>query len=354
MTGSRVDKQYTWRPGMTKMVTTALCTIFQLTLVPAMAETATEPVVYYGGCECVTAAVAVDNDAFVAACRDDNVLRVYARNGSAKPLASLDLSGFLQVEGGASARIEGAARMGDRIYWITSHARDEQGVIRPERYRFFATTIDRSGGRIAVKAVGQPYKTLIHELVDRHTVRTLRLDMATQFDQELTAESRRRLSPSEEGLNIEALCASFNSEILIAFRNPRPLRVITGTPHALIVPVDNAAEMMEKAEAPIFGEGILWDLGGLGIMSFEYSAFHRAFFILAGPHNAQSQRVLYRWSGMKVNPLQIMRRFSARDGDLLPKTIVSFDDSDKLLMLCETVGSRTAGTLGVPGFWLGP
>jgi len=272
---------------MKKIATTALCSILILAVAPA--RTARRPTVRYEGCDCVTAAVAIGDDMFVAASSEDNVLRVYATAGSAAPLATFDLSDYLNVDSGLPALVQGATRVGDRVYWITSHGRDEDGRIRPERYRFFATTIERKQEQIVIEPVGTPSKTLVHKLVDRHTMRTLRLDKATRFGAEMTQQQRARLAPSKEGLDIEALCASQNSEILIAFRNPRPLRVITGTPHALIVPVDNAAEIVEKGEAPIFGEGVLWDLLGLGIVSFEYSAFHRAFFIVAGPHDNDSR-----------------------------------------------------------------
>ena len=336
---------------MKKMATITLCSILILAAAPA--RTAPRPTVRYEGCDCVTAAVAIGDDMFVAASSADNVLKVYATAGSAAPLTSFDLSDYLNVDTGLPAVIQGATRVGDRVYWITSHGRDEDGRIRPERYRFFATTIERKQGQIAMEPVGTPSKTLVHRLVDRHTMRTLRLDKATRFGAEMTQQQRSRLAPSKEGLNIEALCASHNSEILIAFRNPRPLRVITGTPHALIVPVDNAAEVIEKGEAPIFGEAMLWDLDGLGIVSFEYSAFHRAFFIVAGPHDNESVFVLYRWSGMKANPPEVIKRFSAGGQVPFPRTVVPFEDSSKLLFL----GRSVEGPQGAPsfcGYWFQP
>ena len=245
---------------MKKVVTATLCSMLILAQASAFAATITEPIAQYEGCNCVTAAVAIGDGMFVAASSDDNVLRVYTTTGSAAPLTSFDLSDYLEVDPGLPSTIQGATRVGERVYWITSHGRDEDGKIRPARYRFFATTIKRRKGQITIEPVGKPTKTLIHKLVDRHTMRTLRLDKATRLGQEMAAAERLKLAPSQEGIDIEALCASHNSEILIAFRNPRPVRVITGTPHALVVPLDNAAEVIEKGEDPIFGEGMLWDL----------------------------------------------------------------------------------------------
>ena len=325
---------------MKKMGIVALYLISVFTASVTAATAATGAIVRYEGATCATAAVSIGDDMFVAASGGDNVLRVYRTTEPSGPLASFDLSEYLEVNSGLPVAITGATRVGDRVYWITSHGRDEDGKIRPERYRFFATAIRNTNGRVTIEPVGKPSRTLIHKLVDRHTMRTLRLDKATRFGQEMAENERLKLAPAREGLNIEALCASHNSEVLIAFRNPRPLRVITGTPHALIVPLDNAAEVIEKGEDPIFGEGILLDLEGQGIVSFEYSVFHSAYFIVAGPHDSESSFVLYRWSGMKVNPPEVVKRFSAEDHGLFPKTIVPFKDSEKLLVLGRASGSR--------------
>lgn len=333
--------------------------LMALGLLPPAASAATTPgpAVRCEGIRHVPAAVAIGERMFVAASSDDNVLRVYRASGSSGPVASFDLSDYLEVDAGVPVTISGAARVGDRVYWISSHARDEQGRIRPERYRFFATTVATRDGRVTIEPVGKPSKTLVHKMVERHTIRTLRLDKATRFDVELGADERRGLTASREGLSIEALCASGNAEVLIAFGNPRPLRVTTGTPHALVVPVDNAAEVIEQGEAPIFGEGILWDLDGLGIVSFEYSELHRAYFILAAPHDGNGASVLYRWSGMKAHPPAVVERFSSDGSGLSPETVVSFEGSEELLLLGAPAGSRATGAPAagsVLGFWLRP
>ncbi|UCD49288.1 MAG: hypothetical protein JSW27_17365 [Phycisphaerales bacterium] len=328
---------------MKTIVAVVLGSMLMLTQSSVFATTITGPVVQYEGCDGVTAAVAINDEMFVVASPNDNVLRVYARTGSVKPLVSFDLSDYLEVSPGLPSLIQGATRVGDRVYWITSHGRDEEGRIRPERYRFFATTMVNEGGQIEIQPVGRPAKALVHRLVDRHTMRTLRLDKATRFGLELKEEERRRLAPSRGGLNIAALCASHNAEILMALRNPRPLRVITGTPHALIVPLDNADEVIEKGEDPIFGEGILLDLAGRGIAGFEYSEFHAAYFFVAPPPDTESDFVLYRWSGMKANPPKVVECFSTDSQDFFPDTVVPFEHANELLLLGHGVIGPRAG-----------
>lgn len=318
---------------MKKMVTVLLGSVPMLTQLSALAATPVGSIVRYDGCGDVAAAVAISDDVFVVASRNDNVLRAYTRTGSAGPQVSFDLSDYLEVTQGRASAIQGATRVGDQVYWLASHGRDEDGTTRPERHRFFATTIVNKGGQITIQPVGKPVKTLVHKLVDRHTMRTLRLDKATQFGLELTEKERKNLAPSRNGIDIAALCASHNAEILMAFRNPRPLRVITGTPHALIVPLDNPAEMIREGEDPIFGEGILLDLEGMGIVGFEYSEFHEAYFLVAAWPGDERSFALYRWSGMKANQPKVVERFNAQDLDFFPETIVSFQHSDGLLLL---------------------
>ena len=179
--------------------------------------------------------------------------------------------------------------------------------------------------------------------------------LPVRLGQDLSEQERLRLVPERAGLRIAALCASASPEILyIGFRNPRPIRVITGTAHALVVPLDNAASVVEKGEKPIFGEGMLWDLDGLGIISFEYSPFHKAYFIMAGSHDAQGRRVLYRWSGMKMNAPERICVFDPGTQDPMPDTLVPFADSADLLLLGVSRTSQSSAQSDLPGFWMRP
>lgn len=73
---------------------------------------------------------------------EDNVLRVYRRADGGSPEFELDLSKFLAVDPRQpESGIEAAARVGNRIYWITSHGRNRRGAARPSRQRFFATDL---------------------------------------------------------------------------------------------------------------------------------------------------------------------------------------------------------------------
>src|SRR5512145_97604 len=75
---------------------------------------------FYEGVGSVSAAVAIAKDTFITCSGEDNILRIYQTTGPGTSIASLDVSKFLGLDG-EPADIQGAARIGDRIYWITSH-----------------------------------------------------------------------------------------------------------------------------------------------------------------------------------------------------------------------------------------
>jgi hypothetical protein len=298
----------------------------------AGSEGAKEALVYRGMCD-ASAAVALDEETFVAAGDGSNVLRVYKIAGASSPVSSCDLTDFLGVE---PADIEGATKVGDRIYWIGSHSRNQEGEMQPSRYCFFATTIKSRGPTVDIEPVGKPCAILMQKLAGLNTVGGLRLDKALRWNKELSGDERERLAPDKEGLNIEALCASpLTERLYIGFRNPRPVRVTTARVSAVVVPLENPRDVIERGKEPIFGEGMLWDFAGLGISSMEYSPYHKAYFIVAAPHVDEGQFVLYRWLGMKAIAPELVRRLNREGDQFWPEAIVPFGSSDKMLLLSD-------------------
>ena len=311
---------------------------------------------FYEGMTSASGAVAIAPDMFIACCSQDNVLRVYRTQGSS-PVASFDVSGFLGLDG-EPADIRGAAKIGDRVYWITSHSRDEEGRIRPGRYRFFATTITTKNDQVAIEPVGKPCAKLLNKLPHLNTVSTLRLDKAMGLDEKLSERQERKLAPTDEGLYIATLCADPHIDtLLLGFRNPRPVRVMTGRPHALLIPLNNAAQVIEQGSEPVFGEATLWDFDGLGITCIAYCPADRAYLILAQPHDRNAPCVLYRWSGMKANPPEPVRKFNLTDKELIDVELVPLTDErgTNRLLLLTTDDGKTSSSSGVKhfrGIWI--
>ena len=290
----------------------------------------------YRGTSDASAAVAIDQDMFIVADDENNVLRVYKTTRGGLPLLSYDMTEFLEIEPkNPEVDIEGATIIGPRIYWISSHGRNKDGKTRPNRYRFFATTVKTKNGNVTIEPVGKPCKTLIHDLVKSENMRYLRLDRATRFDaRELPKKERRKLAPKEEGLNIEGLCASADGKtIYIGFRNPRHFDRISQQTKTIIVPLMNPDAVLEKNRMPIFGEPVLLDLASLGIRSMEYSNFHKAYFIIAGTFDDSPKYAIYRWSGKKEKPPVLVRQLS--QSNFSPEAMITFKNSEKFFALSD-------------------
>jgi len=290
--------------------------------------------VYHGASD-ASAAVALSQDMFVMADDENNILRVY-KIGVASPVYSYDMTEFLKIEPDhPEADIEGATMVGRRVYWITSHGRNKDGKLRPNRYRFFATDIDVVGEKVRIQPVGKPCSTLLAGLLSLKAMRDLDLHKAAGFGlTDLSGKKMEDLAPKDEGLNIEGLSASADGKTLyIGFRNPRPANKSTRRECALVVPLNNPADVIEKGDAPNFGDPILWDLAGLGIRSMEYSAFHKAFFLVAGASDETSEFALYRWSGAKDEKPEFVKDMSR--SNFGPEALIPFADAEMLLLLSD-------------------
>ena len=291
----------------------------------------------FHGTSDASAAVALDKDIFIVADDENNILRVYKIESRALPVSSFDLTKFLGTTSvHPEADIEGATMIDDHIYWISSHGRNKDGKLRPNRYRFFATNVKIQDKKVIIVPSGEVCRDLIHKLIEAKNMQGLRLQQAVQFNAKLKKKERKKLAPKGSGLNIEGLCASRNKKSLyIAFRNPIPVDKKTSIAQALVIPLNNFKEVIDKKDDPVFGDPIFWDLHGLGIRSMEYSAFHKTYFIIAGPHSSRREFVLYKWSGKKDDKPVPIQRIVSETNDFTPEALIPFNNSPKLLLLSD-------------------
>ena len=56
--------------------------------------------------------------------------------------------------------LEAAARIGDRVYWMSSHSFNNDGEFKPKRNILFATNIGKTGEAPTLVGVGRPAKSL--------------------------------------------------------------------------------------------------------------------------------------------------------------------------------------------------
>lgn len=273
---------------MNRRVSTVYAVVLALVpLLPPAHGSSTAPILYRGMCD-ASAVVTLGTSHFVVADDDDNILRVYSRENGGLPVRAIDFARFLAINPRSpEADIEGAARIGDRIYWITSHGRNKSGRQRLNRHRVFATTVVENTGNLDIRPAGRPYGGLLHDLVSDPKLADFNLSAAAM-----------RAPKSRGALNIEGLCATPEGYLLLGFRNPVPQG------KALIVPLLNPEELIAGQPAR-FGSPILLELGGFGIRSIAASS--GKYLIVAGSYDGDGQSVLYEWMGGGNKPQRLER-----------------------------------------------
>ncbi len=279
-----------------------------LVAAPAWADTA-----YRRVCD-ASAAVALDAGHFIAAEDEHDTLKTYAF-GEEQAKASLDLTDYLgnrDATGEAKeADLEGAARIGGRIYWITSHGRNKDGERKHYRLRLFATPI--VNGAAALPSVA-PYKSLLDDMIAAPQLASLGLKAAAELAPEAPG-----------GFNIEGLSATGDGRLLIGLRNPR------AGDDAIVVPLDNPAAVVEAVAAPQFGQPITLSLGKRSIRSMEWTGGR--YLIAAGPFGDDDAGfAIFSWSGERdAKPIQV----PAELGTLRPEALFMQPGSGAIHVLSD-------------------
>ncbi len=273
---------------------------------------------YSGPCD-ASAAVAISSSEFVVANDETNVLVAY-RFGDPTAVWTLDLTRFLGVGRKEEADIEGAATIGSRTYWITSHSRNSSGQARSSRYRLFATEL-HDGDAIPLAAVGKPYKHLLHDLTE-----------AAQLAQYHLGAASKLAAEADGGLNIEGLAATPDGQLLIGFRNPLP------DERALVVPLENPAEVVDGKRARL-GDAFELNLGHRGIRSIE--SIDGRYLIVAGPTADEGSFALYRWTGKHDDPAVPVE--SVDPVTLRPEALFAIPGSAKVQLLSDDGGVMNDG-----------
>jgi hypothetical protein len=249
--------------------------------------------VYRGMCN-ASASIALGKDHFVVADDDVNVLKIY-RRGQADPISEgVGLSDFLGTAAKKQSDLEGAARIGNRIYWISSHGTNSSGEVQERRRRFFATDVVE-GAEPAVKTAGKPYSKLLDDLLKD-----------TRFDKYDFKNGAKKAPKTPNAFNIEGLAATDDGKLFIGFRNP-----LSKERKALIIPLENPADLIGDPPLPSadqkvvakFGEPIELFLQERGIRSIENDG-HGGYLIVAGAIDEENTSLLYRWSGKQTGEVE--------------------------------------------------
>ncbi|WP_139020587.1 DUF3616 domain-containing protein [Bradyrhizobium sp. ORS 285] len=298
-----------------------LALLFAATSLSSVAQAAEPSLFGYREMCNASAAAALDKDHFVVADDELNVLRVYRRNEAAS-IAQVDLSSFLGTKPSKESDIEGAARVGNLIFWISSHGTNRRGEVQDRRRRFFATEVVERPSP-TVRTIGKPYAKLVEDLAGDRGLASYNL-----------AEAATRPPKASDALNIEGLADGGDGSLLIGFRNPLP------GGKALVVPLLNPTELIAGTPAR-FGAPVELDLAGRGVRSIERVG--SSFLIVAGPIDQEGAFELYAWPGPatdKVAPVPT----KALAG-LFPEALIAIPDAQEIQILSDDgkapVGGKT-------------
>ncbi|HEU5077446.1 MAG TPA: DUF3616 domain-containing protein [Polyangiaceae bacterium] len=290
------------------------------------------PLVHFEGACDASGAVPLDERRFAVADDEDSVLRIYDAERGGPPLYTVDVSGGLDVAKKpekakkkakrppkrrkvAETDIEAATVIGQRAYWITSHARTKSGKRDPARFKFFATELPRRQG--PQQPIGLPYTALVDDMLADPRLAALGLAKAAEHP------------PAAGGLNIEGMTATPEGKLLLGLRQP----VHQGK--AVVLTLDNPDGVLRGDHAR-FGPPTLLDLGGLGVRALSW--WRGNYLVVAGARGADLGSRLYRWDGA-ARPAELPE---VRFDDLNPEGFFTPEARDTILILSDD-GTKPVG-----------
>lgn len=296
------------------------------------------PGIYRETCD-GSGATALDLDHFIDVNDENQSLRVYRRGADGPPLQTLEISNLLGLQVADEGDLEELARIGDRIFAITSHGRNTSGNVRPARYRFGALDLETTTLPIAFATTPRFTIDLLAQMLDEAhwDVPHAEVIAALATSTKLGDNSEPSLAPEDMGTNIEGLAATAGGHLLIGFRNPRP------NARAIVVELANPDEVVAGAAARFAGAAEL-ELGGLGIRSLAYSLAHEAVLIVAGPHDGAGPFRLYRWSGALADAPAMVTDLTA-PASSAPEAVVAYPGTTDVQIIFDQGDFLVNGTI---------
>ncbi len=237
---------------------------------------------------------------------------------------------------GASGEVdlEGAARVGRRLYVVGSHGRNSSGERRPRREQLAAVAVTRVGDAVSVSVEEdtQPYRDLVRHVAAIDVLRPhTGLERATDPG----------LAPEKSGVSIEGLAVGLDySSLLLGFRNP-----LDAEGRAVVLRLQNHGDLVTSGSDPVLDASMLLQLGGRGVRSIERapSSMSVAYLVVAGPVGDGTDFALFTWSGIPgEDPIEVLGFAEATrdiqdfrpEGLVLPggrRILLLSDDGDRSL-----------------------
>ncbi|GAA1368952.1 hypothetical protein GCM10009612_56410 [Streptomyces beijiangensis] len=248
---------------------------------------------YLTGSSDASAAVDVGDGYVVVADDESNVLRLYSRSASGAPVKTWDVSDALGAD--KEIDIEGAARVGNTIYWTGSLGNNKDGEYKADRNTVITTTVSGSGANTALTVAGS-YHKLRDDLVAWDKMNGNGYGFAAGV-------ADGQVPKQIDGFNVEGLefAPGSTTTAYIGFR--APLVPPKGGGKGLIVPVTNIDKVLGSGAKAVFGTPIELDLGGLAIRDIRKNAANQ-YLIVAGSWAADDNSdpyALYSWDGVAAH-----------------------------------------------------
>ena len=227
---------------------------------------------------------------------DSNAIRLFGPVAG-EPVAEFDFTAQMAHVTDRTFDLEGAARIGDTIYWVGSLGNSRSGNVWPHRDIVFATTVHGSGAdttlEFAGEATGFRDALVAWDAADGHGwgAGALQFDRATQPG--YSAEG-------PNSLNLEgATIAPDGSTLWMGFRSP--LVPVAADPAgtagdlALVIGVADIASVVAGGEV-VISDSFTLDLGGRAIRDISETDDGN-YLIMAGSADDSGDFALFGWTG---------------------------------------------------------
>ena len=239
----------------------------------------------------LSSAVDVGDGYAIAVSSEDNLVRLYKKDDSGRPVKTFDFTDASTGIGSTNADLESMARVNDTLYVLGSHGNNSSGDPKPSRRVLFTAAITGSGASTDLEYVGKD-TSLWDDLRTWDQANGNRLGFADGQASGVPANNA-------DGFNIEGFefAPGSTDTGYLAFR--APLVDHDGKPSAVIVPVENLSPIMTGTLT--FGDPIYLDLGGRTIREIRKNSDDE-YLISASKFDAGSpQWKLYAWDGNPNN-----------------------------------------------------
>jgi hypothetical protein len=280
----------------------------------------------------------IDTSHFLNFNDESQTARIFAQGKSASPVQSKELSSAIGISSSDEADFEDAARVGNRIYVTSSHARNKDGELETSRYKFFAIDLSGTVPNASLQVAGTS-SNLLKDMLDASNWVNPNTSVISLLNERsrLTEATVADLAPKVNGTNIEGLAALPSGGLVLGFRNPK-----SGS-SALMVTLTNPDEVVGGARAR-FGQAILMNLGGYGIRGMAWSEAHQAVLILSGPHDeSNGPFALWKWSG-DVSSAPVKALDLTAPSDSAPEVLLPYPGTKDVRILFDMGSHLINGT----------